>query len=33
MEGFVGDINAKGRIEFLNTILKNFTSDDEKVRM
>jgi hypothetical protein len=33
LEGFVGDINGKGRIEFLNTILKNFTSEDEKVRM
>ena len=33
MEGFVGDINAKGRIEFLNILLKNFTADDEKVRM
>ena len=33
LEGFVGDINSKGRIEFLNTILKNFTAEDEKVRM
>lgn len=33
LEGFVADINSKGRIEFLNVILKNFTADDEKVRM
>jgi hypothetical protein len=33
LEGFVTDINAKGRLEFMNTILKNFTAEDEKVRM
>jgi hypothetical protein len=33
LEGFVGDINSKGRIEFLNVILKNFTAEDEKVRL
>lgn len=33
LEGFVGDINAKGRIELIHTIVKNFTSEDEKVRM
>ena len=33
LEGFVGDINGKGRIEFINTLLKNFTLDDDKVRV
>lgn len=33
LEGFVTDINSKGRIEFLNTILKAFTAEDDKVRM
>lgn len=33
LEGFVADINGKGRIEFLNRILSNFTIEEEKVRM
>eukprot|EP00347_Sterkiella_histriomuscorum_P004589 403359888 len=33
LEGFVSEINQKGRIEFLNMLLKNFTADDEKIRI
>jgi hypothetical protein len=33
LEGFVTDINSKGRIDFINTILKNFTAEDDKVRL
>ncbi|CDW90750.1 ubiquitin carboxyl-terminal hydrolase family protein [Stylonychia lemnae] len=33
IEGFVSEINQKGRIEYLNTLLKNFTAEDEKIRI
>jgi hypothetical protein len=33
LEGFVGDINSKGRIELYNKLLANFTVEDEKARI
>jgi len=33
LEGFVADINAKGKVELFNTILKNFTTEDDKIRL
>jgi len=33
IEGFVSEINQKGIVEFLNTLLRNFTAEDEKFRI
>lgn len=33
IEGFVSEINQKGRVEFFNTLLRNFTAENEKIRI
>lgn len=33
LQGFVTDINAKGRTDLYNTLFKNFTAEDEQVRI
>ena len=33
LEGFVTEINQKGKLEFLNMLLRNFTAEDEKIRI
>ena len=33
LEGFAPDVNAKGRVEFLTSIVKNFTTEDDKTRI
>ena len=33
LDGFVAEINQQGKLEFVNMLLRNFTAEDEKIRI